>query len=101
MTRVVEERLRVSLRKRAYEESKQRLRTGGSGWGGGSKKTIRCLTEYEELQQVASSNQRRDDRLARVRGKDFSKKLEEMEVREEEEREGGGVMCVGLATEEV
>ena len=28
MTRVVEERLRVELRKRAYEESKQRLRTG-------------------------------------------------------------------------
>ncbi|CAI8012700.1 hypothetical protein GBAR_LOCUS8132 [Geodia barretti] len=62
MTRVVEERLRVELRKRAYEESKQRLRT-----------------EYEELQQVASSNQRREDRLARVRGKDFSKRLQDME----------------------
>ena len=53
-----------------------------------------CLqTEYEELQQVASSNQRRDDRLAKVRGKEFSVKLEEMEVwREtgETDREGDG-----------
>ena len=37
-------------------------------------------TEYEELQQVAISNQRRDDRLAKVRGKEFSAKLEAMEV---------------------
>ena len=39
------------------------------------------MIEYEELQQVASSNQRREDRLARVRGKDFSKRLQDMEVR--------------------
>ncbi|CAI8012704.1 Beclin 1-associated autophagy-related key regulator, partial [Geodia barretti] len=37
------------------------------------------MIEYEELQQVASSNQRREDRLARVRGKDFSKRLQDME----------------------
>ena len=37
--------------------------------------------EYEEVQQVASSNQRRDDRLAKVRGRDFTVKLERIEVR--------------------
>ena len=47
-------------------------------------------TEYEELQQVAISNQRRDDRLAKVRGKEFSVKLEEMEVCRE-----GDVVGVG------
>ena len=46
------------------------------------------VIEYEEVQQVASSNQRRDDRLARVRGKDFSKRVQEMKVGSDER--GGG-----------
>lgn len=51
------------------------------------------FSEYEELQQITSSNQRRDERLARVRGKDFSVKLEQMEV---STREGdrGSMSCL-------
>lgn len=95
MMSVVENRARVALRRRAYEESKRRLRVGMCGsYSSIPKCTARAVTdvlcplrtctalttEYEELQQVASSNQRRDDRLAKVRGKDFSVKLEQMEV---------------------
>ena len=83
MTRVAAERVRVGLRKRAYEESKQRLRTGRMSevYTSRHEGTVCLMIEYEELQQVASSNQRREDRLARVRGKDFSKRLQDMEVR--------------------
>ena len=37
--------------------------------------------EYDELQQLSSANQRREERLARVRGKNFTQKEEEMAVR--------------------
>ena len=45
-----------------------------------------CI-EYEELQQVASSNQRRDDRLSKVRGKHFTEKLKKIQVMS---KKGGG-----------
>lgn len=56
--------------------------------------TTAVTAEYEELQQVASSNQRRDDRLAKVRGKDFSVKLEQMEVNTREGRGRESTCCL-------
>ena len=98
MTCVVERRGRLALRQRAYEESKHRLLAGQYCCCiHGNMLLCRYMlcvcapqTEYEELQQVAISNQRRDDRLAKVRGKEFSVKLEEMEVCRE-----GDVVGVG------
>lgn len=85
------------------EESRHVCGTGASIHGAGATTTPvpgyvqACdmswypCAEYEELQQVASNNQRRDDRLAKVRGKNFSAKLEEMEVSRGRGRGGGEV----------
>ena len=84
--------------KRANTDSEQV--SGGPGVVGGGMKGSALLlidVEYEQLQQVASSNQRRDDRLAKVRGKDFTAKLEMIEVRDEMRREGGRIRCVFTA----
>ena len=53
----------------------------GRGGGRGQQLTeVLLYTEYEELQELSSSNQRREDRLARVRHRDFSGRLETIRV---------------------